>query len=207
MINKFFFIIISLLFPFITLDAVADKFFIGYSLNLQKDKYINTAYDIKIKAYEEKRGSSINPSASIMAGNIFDINNFHFMTEVGVDVGDIKINSTKASNTEVKSLYHLYLSQKIGYKFMQSFSTYISLGFGLKDVKVELASSNLSSNKLQMNYILGVGGEYRINLKISVFTELNYHTSRGNIYLNDNLLLNEINLISVQIKVGSRYYF
>lgn len=153
--------------------------------------------------------SKIVPSVSLMGGYAFNYQNFGFITELGVDITNSKINSTSLGNLygdssfEVRNNFNLYLAQKVGYKFTENTLTYATFGLGVKDTRISFNGyKKVNEKKNTMNMILGVGYEYKFN-QLGIFTELNHIASLSAV----KTAVGDVKTSSQQVKIGARYYF
>lgn len=149
--------------------------------------------------------SKISPSISLLAGYGVKVNNFGFITEAGVDLNFGKVGDNSKQELEVKNLYNVYLTQKVGYYFNENNLTYITGGLSIKDTKVSYKGAlvNIDEKKITPNLILGVGYQRTLTKNWAMFTEFNHIVSLTSVKTE----VGDVKTRSEQVRVGARYYF
>jgi hypothetical protein len=147
------------------------------------------------------------PSASLIAGYRFNEGNFGFITEAGVDLTSSKVGKNIDRELEVKNIFHFYLTQKLGYNFIENNLAYITLGFGIKDYKAKYkgVSSKLeiSESSILPTFIIGVGQEYAVSSNLALLLEFNHIMTISKLKTD----VGDLSMRSEQVRIGARWYF
>ena len=171
-----------------------------FKLKAQLDKLkVSELASIKSSA------SKISPSISLLAGYGVKHNNFGFITEAGIDLNFGKVGDNSKQELEVKNLYNVYLTQKVGYYFNENNLTYITGGLSIKDTKVSYKGAlvSIDEKKITPNLILGVGYQRTLTRNWAMFTEFNHIVSLSKVKTEAG----EVKTRSEQVRIGARYYF
>ena len=150
--------------------------------------------------------SKISPSVSLLAGYGVKVNNFGFITEAGIDLNFGKVGDNSKKELEVKNIYNIYLTQKVGYYFNENNLTYITGGLSIKDNKISYTRNNISmkeEKKITPNLILGIGYQRTLTRNWAMFTEFNHIVSLSKVKTEAG----EVKTRSEQVRIGARYYF
>ena len=153
--------------------------------------------------------SKIEPSISLLAGYSVKNGNFGFITEAGVDLNSSKIGNSDGRSLEVKNIYNLYLTQKVGYYLHREMLAYVTAGLSIKDTKVNynrdnnLIQINIEEKKILPNLILGLGFERILNKNLAMFGEFNHIFSLTSV----KTTAGDVKTRSEQVRIGARYYF
>ena len=150
--------------------------------------------------------SKISPSVSLLAGYGVKVNNFGFITEAGIDLNFGKVGDNSKKELEVKNIYNIYLTQKVGYYFNENNLTYITGGLSIKDNKISYTRNNISmkeEKKITPNLILGIGYQRTLTRNWAMFTEFNHIVSLSKV----KTKVGDVKTRSEQVRIGARYYF
>jgi hypothetical protein len=162
----------------------------------------------KLKSYN---ASKISSNISLLAGYRFNIENFGFITEIGFDIdlgSSAKIGDISKNEIELKRNSSYYISQKIGYNFLQNNLSYVNIGISFANFKPRY-DGIIQNSKDITPFIIGIGNESVVNKNLHFFAEFNINLGGKFDVVRDQTVpekAGEIKISSQQFKLGFRYY-
>lgn len=200
-----------IIFNFCVKSSNATNVFLGLTLNKQKNDYTTSLVTLHSDAHprlhieKENSKSNFKFNGSIFIGKSFyHISQFQIDFESGIDIGKFT-NTINSRNLSIQNKYQLYMLTKFGKSF-KNILIYANLGIGFKDLQIDYKNSNF--NKFYINYIFGIGINYKLNKNWNIFTEFNMHKAIASVFISSLTLEDgEISPKSRQFKLGFKYYF